>query len=167
MRYLIQLLQTLFFVLILSACVPSEANLGGADRLEQKEKNHEEQTTVKKIGQEIVDNENIMATVVEMIKSTEDSKETVTIIIDIFNKRNDSIVVFADDLSVDDRMIPEEGYSLRQEIEPEKVASAKLTIQQVEHIEFPAFEHNLEVHIQIQSLDNAEFKEEYDVKVIF
>lgn len=162
MRCFLQL-QLLFFILLLSGCVPSEANLGGADHSE----NGENHLSVREINQQIVDNEKIKATIVEMIQSTENAKKTVTILFDLFNKKDESIIVLAENLSVDDRMVPEEGFHLRQEIAPQKTADVRLIVEEVENIEFPLFEHNFELNLQLISINDPNEKDEYNVKVIF
>lgn len=64
-------------------------------------------------------------------------------------------------------MVPEEGFHLRQEIAPQKTADVRLIVEEVENIEFPLFEHNFELNLQLISINDPNEKDEYNVKVIF
>jgi len=144
----------LAFILILSACgVPSQSNLATPD--DKKEE--------KTIQQLVVDNENVKMTVLNMNKSN----STVTITFDILNKREDSIKIKAEQLSVDDRMVDESIYQLEDEILPHKAANVKLIIQQKEGVDFPEFKNDIEMELYISSLKDPSYVEQHLVNIIY
>lgn len=95
------------------------------------------------------------------------SNSTVTVTFDILNKREDSIKIKAEQLSVDDRMIDESIYQLEQEILPHKAANAKLMIQQKEGVDFPEFKNDIEMRLYISSLKDSSYVEQHLVNIIY
>jgi len=149
----------LFLVFILFACgVPSQSNLGKNERDEDKE---------REIRQLVADNEHVKITVLNMKKIKNQSKTTVTITFDILNKRKDAIIISAQRLSVDERMVDETIYEMHQEISPQKAANARLIIQQADEIEFPEFKNDLEMEMHISSTEDPSYFEKHPVKIIF
>jgi len=102
-----------------------------------------------------------------MKKNKNQSKTTVTITFDILNKRKDAIIISAQRLSVDERMVDETIYEMHQEISPQKAANARLIIQQADEIEFPEFKNDLEMEIHISSTEDPSYFEKHPVKIIF
>ncbi|MBB5148489.1 hypothetical protein [Ureibacillus thermosphaericus] len=158
---------------LLAACGDkTEENLSGdvdstdtetAEGTEDQTDNREQE-----INEVIVDNENVKATLVKIVKIQDETwGNSVEVVFDITNKRDHSIEVQARSVSVDDRMIDETILSMSQEVAPGKSATAKLTIQEFEGYEFPQFEKNLEMTLYFFSWDNVDYEEEHPVSVTF
>lgn len=171
------LLTAFIFSLGLAACGDTtEENLGGEvkDNTENTEndatKETEEATTndEKELNQIIVDNDNIKATLVKIVKKNDDVwGNTVEVVFDVTNKRKDSIEVQANSVSVDDVMVDETLLSMSQEVAPGKSAKATLTISEFEGYDFPAFEKNFEMILHVFSWDDYDYTEDHPVKVEF
>lgn len=175
------LLTAFIFSLGLAACGDTtEENLGGD--VENKESNTEntkngtgEETEEastndnKEINEVIVDNENLKATLVKIVKKQDEIwGNTVEVVFDVTNKRQDRIEVQANSVSVDDRMVDESLLSMSQEVAPGKSATATLTISESdEGKEFPAFEKNFEMTLHVFSWDDYDYTEDFPVKVEF
>lgn len=145
------------FIFVLSACgVPSQANLDSPEK----------ENEMKEIHQLVVDNEHVKITVLNMKKEKSRKNTTVTVTFDILNKRNDTIKIRAQRLSVDDRMADEQIYQLEEEITPKHAATAELVIQQINEKEFPKFKNDLELELCIISLDDPTYRETHPVKII-
>ncbi|SOC13133.1 hypothetical protein SAMN05880501_107109 [Ureibacillus xyleni] len=173
------LLSAFIFSLGLAGCgETTEENLGG--EVENTENNEntgndtsgdtEEAATndEKELNQVIVDNENLTATLVKIVKKNDEVwGNTVEVIFDVTNKRKDSIEVQANSVSVDDRMVDETLLSMSQEVAPGKSATATLTISEFEGYDFPAFENNFEMILHVFSWDDYDYSEDHPVKVEF
>lgn len=120
------------------------------------------------MNQVIVDNDNVKATLVKIVKK-EDSiwGRSVEVVFDVQNKRQESIEVQARSVSVDGRMVDETLLVMSQEVAPGKSATAKLKIEELDGYEFPEFKENLEMTLHIFSWDNMDYQENHPVKVTF
>lgn len=120
------------------------------------------------INQVIVDNANLKATLVKIVKVNDDIwGNSYEVIFDIQNKRSDTLTVQARNVSADGRMIDEMLLSMSQDIAPSKSASAKLTIQEMEGYEFPELKSDFEMTLHAFSWDNYDYEEDHPVKVTF
>lgn len=167
----------LFFSFALAACGDAtEEDLGGEvnntedqGNVETTEENTEEATNdEQELNQAIVDNENVKATLVKIVKKNDEVwGNTVEVIFDVENKRSDTIEVQARSVSVDDRMVDETILTMSQEVAPGKAATATLTFTEMEGYELPAFENNLEMQLHFFSWDNMDYEEDHPVQVTF
>lgn len=166
---------TLLLSLLIAACGGTEEeNLGGnVDSTEKTEsatdnETKEESSTDQELNQVIVDNDNLKATLVKIVKKKDDIfGNSVEVIFDITNKRADNIEVQARSVSVDDRMVDETLLSMSQEVAAGKSATATLTINEYEGYEFPKFENNFEMTLHIFSWDDYDYSEDHPVNVTF
>lgn len=171
----------IFSTLLLAACGDSstEENIGGdasnsengsasTEATPEEEANEEAKEESNDINELIVDNENVKATLIKIIKKTDaifgDSYE---IIFDVENKRSDSIEVQARSISADGRMVDDALTSMSQEVAPGKAATATLTINNYEGYEFPELNSDFEMELHIFSWDDYEYEESHPVKVTF
>lgn len=135
----------------------------GNEEAEKANKNEE-----KEFNELIVDNENIKATLVKIAKlSDEVWGNSIEVIFEIENKREDSIEVQARSVSADGRMIDDSLITMSQEIAPGKSASTKLEIMEMEGYEFPELKEDFEMTLHIFSWEDYEFEEDHPVKVQF
>lgn len=163
----------LFF--LLTACGATEESLGGeveeTESVQSDEKLEDGQSSNEsdenEINQVIVDNENLKATLIKIVKKEDPLwGKSVEVIFDVENKRQDSIEVQARSVSVDNRMVDEAMITMSQEVAPGKSATAKLTIHELEGYEFPEFNENFEMTLYIFNWD-FNYDEEHPVKVTF
>jgi hypothetical protein len=173
------LLLSLLALFMLTACgdnneentdntVKTENAEEGTD--EKDDENIEESTENKEyeFNQLIVDNENIKATLVKIAKlSDEVWGNSIEVVFEIENKREDSIEVQARSVSADGRMVDDTLISMSQEIAPGKSASAKLEIMEMEGYEFPELTSDFEMTLHVFSWENYEFEEDHPVNVQF
>ncbi len=139
------------------------AGAGDNDKTEEGSKNVENE-----INEVIVDNENIKATLVKIVKvSDEVWGNSIEVIFDIENKRTDSIEVQARSVSADGRMVDDTLITMSQEIAPGKAATAKLEIMETEGYEFPKLTSDFEMTLHVFSWENYDFEEDHPVKVQF
>lgn len=162
----------LIFVLLINACGTTEENMSGTVNENENNKTTDETEEAKKeeneINKVIVDNENVKATLVKIVKKNDDIfGNSVEVVFDIQNKRKDTIEVQARNVSVDDRMVDETILSMSQEIAAGKSATASLTINEFEGYDMPKFDKNFEMKLYFFSWDNMDFEEEHPVKVTF
>lgn len=163
---------TLVLSLGLAACgETTEENLGGttssnedvetADTEEVKEDSNE-------INELIVDNENVKATLVKIVKKSDEIwGNSYEVIFDVENKRADTIEVQANTISADGRMVDETITSMSQEVASGKTAKATLSITEMEGYEFPELNSDFEMELHIFSWDDYEWSEDHPVKVSF
>lgn len=161
----------LFF--LLAACgETTEENVNGkVENTEQTSEDtgtDEEEERANEINQVIVDNENVKATLVKIVKKEDPIwGRSIEVIFDVQNKRQDSIEVQARSVSADGRMVDEALLTMSQEVAPGKSATAKLTIQEFEGYEFPELKENFEMTLHIFSWDQMDYQEDHPVKVTF
>ena len=122
----------------------------------------------KEINEVIVDNENVKATLVKIVKVDDETwGKTIEVVFDVENKRSDSIEVQAREVSADGRMIDETLLTMSQEVAPGKAATAKLQISEYEDYDFPELTSDFEMQLHIFSWDNYDYEEDHPVKVTF
>lgn len=133
---------------------------------EQNEQN-ESDSSVKEFNQEIVDNENVKATLVSVERKTDSLfGDSVEVTFEVENKRSDTIEVQAREVSADGKMIDEAMLVMSQEVSSGKKADAVLTIQNFEEDgELPAMEENIEMLLHIFSWDDFDFSEDHEVTI--
>ncbi|MED3662949.1 hypothetical protein NST62_07040 [Ureibacillus sp. FSL K6-8385] len=163
----------LLLFLLLAACgETTEENVNGkVENTEQTSEDtgtDEEEERANEINQVIVDNENVKATLVKIVKKEDPIwGRSIEVIFDVQNKRQDSIEVQARSVSADGRMVDEALLTMSQEVAPGKSATAKLTIQEFEGYEFPELKENFEMTLHIFSWDQMDYQEDHPVKVTF
>lgn len=168
----------LLLTLVLAACGSTkEENVSGkvdtdkATSTEQEateEVSEEASNDENEINQLIVDNENVKATLVKIVKKSDDIwGNTIEVVFDVENKRSDTIEVQANTVSADGRMVDETLLSMSQEVAPGKAATATLTINEFEGYEFPTLESDFEMTLHIFSWDDYDYTEDHPVKVTF
>lgn len=122
----------------------------------------------QEFNQLIVDNENVKATLVDVIRKKDDIfGDEIRVKFEVENKTDHPIEVQARQVSADGKMIDETILSMSTEVAPGKIADAVLTISDYEGYEFPALEDNLEMILHIFSWENEDFSEDHEVKVHF
>ena len=158
----------------LVACGDSkEENLSGTtnnnkEATETEVKPEESKEDSNEINELIVDNENVKATLVKIVKKNDETwGNSYEVVFDIENKRADSIEVQARSISADGRMVDETITSMSQEVAAGKTAQAKLTISELEGYEFPELNSDLEMTLHVFSWENYEWYEDHPVKVSF
>lgn len=171
----------LLLTLALAACGSTSENVSGkvdtdkatsteqeATEEEAVESSEEASNDENEINQLIVDNENVKATLVKIIKKSDDIwGNTIEVVFDVENKRSDTIEVQANTVSADGRMVDETLLSMSQEVAPGKAATATLTINEYEGYDFPALESDFEMTLHIFSWDDYDYTEDHPVKVTF
>lgn len=162
----------LMLLLLLAACgETTEENVNGKvenTETEQTAEETEEDEKVNEINQVIVDNENVKATLVKIVKKEDPIwGKSIEVIFDVENKRQNSIEVQARSVSADGRMVDETLLVMSQEVAPGKSATAKLKIQEFEGYEFPELKENFEMTLHIFSWDQMDYQEDHPVKVTF
>lgn len=158
--------------LSLTACgETTEENVNGKvenTETEQTAEETKEDEKANEINQVIVDNENVKATLVKIVKKEDPIwGKSIEVIFDVENKRQDSIEVQARSVSADGRMVDETLLVMSQEVAPGKSATAKLEIQEFEGYEFPELKENFEMTLHIFSWDQMDYQEDHPVKVTF
>lgn len=119
-------------------------------------------------NQQIVDNENIKVTLIDVVKKKDDIfGNEIRVKFEVENKMDQAIEVQARQVSADGKMVDETILSMSTEIAPGKIADAVLTISDFEGYDFPALEDNLEMILHVFSWDNMDFTEEHKVVVNF
>ncbi|SDZ62874.1 hypothetical protein SAMN05421736_12291 [Evansella caseinilytica] len=120
------------------------------------------------LNMEIADNDNFKATLVS-IERSEDSVfgEKIEIKFDVENKRDETIVFQARDVSIDGRMVDDSLIFMSTEVASGKAADAVLTLQDVSDGELPAMENDFEMLLHVLSWDDFDFQEQAEVSVTF
>lgn len=160
--------------LLLGACGATETKEPKSVDSSEKSKNetNKEETKKeepKKLNQEIADTENIKATLISVEKKKDDVfGDTIEVMFEVENKRDDTIEIQAREVSADGKMVDEGMLSMSQEISGGKKADATLTIQSYDDgKEIPELKENLEMILYAFSWDNMDFEEEHNVKIDF
>lgn len=160
--------------LLLGACGATETKEPKSVDSSEKSKNetNKEETKKeepKKLNQEIADTENIKATLISVEKKEDDVfGDTIEVMFEVENKRDDTIEIQAREVSADGKMVDEGMLSMSQEISGGKKADATLTIQNYDDgKEIPELKENLEMILYAFSWDNMDFEEEHNVKIDF
>jgi hypothetical protein len=127
-----------------------------------------ESESEQSINQLIVDNEHYKATLISITKK-EDSifGNSYEVLFDIENRRSDTIVAQAREVSADGRMIDETILSMSDEIAPGKKGYAKLTISEYEGYDFPEITSDFEMILHVFSWDDYDWVDDNRVQVSF
>lgn len=135
-----------------------------ADKNEQSDK--EDGGKVREYNQQIVDNENIRATLVRVEHIVDETwdEERVEIVFEVENKRSDTIEVQAREVSADGKMIDDMMLVMSQEVAAGKLADAVLKIENYEG-DLPAMEDNIEMVLHIFSWDDMDYTEDHPVTI--
>lgn len=167
---------TLFAVLllVLAACggeaeekEVSSVESNGQDAEENAEDEQEtEQEESKEVDEVIVDNDNLKATLVDIVKveDKEWDEEKYEINFEIENKRNETIEVQANEVSADGKMI-DDFISFSETISGEKQADATMVVENYDG-DLPEMKNDLEFIFDVFSHD-FEYEEQHDVKIEF
>ncbi|HLR80561.1 MAG TPA: hypothetical protein VK119_08295 [Bacillota bacterium] len=166
----------LLFVLVLSlgtvliSCgkstnTPPKAEDEKADQ-EEKQKVDDQEAVEETVNQEIADTDNIKATLlsVEKIVDKELNQEKYEITFDVENKRDDTIIVTAKEVSSNDKMIDNRMLFMHQEISPGKSADAVLSIENIKG-ELPEIKETLEMTLHIMSTDHYDIEEQHQIVI--
>ncbi len=147
----------LFIVGALVACSSQASHPNNEEKKPEFEK--------QEFNQELVDNENIKATLSTFERKVdEDTGDTIEIIFEIENKRNDAIEVQARGVSADGNVIDEAMVKMSQKVSPGERAKAVLTIQNPEG-DLPVVEEEVDMFLHIFSWEDMDFTEDHDVKI--
>ena len=145
-----------------------ENNDGNETNVNKDNDKNKDNNDVNEINQVIVDNENVKATLVKITKISDDTwGNSIEVTFEVENRRNETIEVQARTVSADGRMIDETLLSMSQEVAPEKTATAKLSIMEMEGYDFPELTSDFEMTLHIFSWDNYDYEENHPVNVKF
>src|SRR5690625_2550394 len=127
----------------------------------------EDEGEVHEFNEEIVDNDDVSATLigVEKIVDKDWDEEKIEITFEVENKRDDTIEVQAREVSADGKMIDETMIMMNQEVSGGKHADAVLTIQNFDG-DLPEIEDNIEMILHIFTWEFY-FENDIDVKINF
>lgn len=169
MKKFFYLLSVLSLFLLLAACgETTEENVSGEVENADDQATEESETNENEINQVIVDNENVKATLVKIVKKDDPIwGKSIEVVFDVQNKRSETITVQANEVSADNRMVDEALITMSQDVASGKSATAKLTINELEGYDFPELKENFEMTLHIFSWDNYDYEENYPVKVTF
>ncbi|OEC03019.1 hypothetical protein GY31_04740 [Lysinibacillus sphaericus] len=121
-----------------------------------------------KINQVVVDNESYKATLVEIVKKTDDIwGNSIDVIYEIENKLDYTIGVQARSVSADGYMVDEAILNMSQEVGAGKKAKAILTISDFDGHDFPELKSDLEMQLYVFNYDTFIEIAEHEVKVSF
>lgn len=164
MKKALSIFMFIFIIGALAAC-GGDTDTQGGDNAGQEESQANE--NVKEFNQEIVDNDNVKATLISVERKTDDIfGDSVEITFEVENKRDDTIEVQAREVSADGKMIDQSMLTMSQEVASGKKADAVLTVQNYEEDgELPAMEENIEMLLHIFSWDNMDFTEDHEVTI--
>lgn len=169
MKRILLILAGVLSIGVLAACggdTGTDADNNAEPESEQNEQD-EVDTNVKEFNQEIVDNENVKATLVSVERKSDSLfGDSVEVTFEVENKRSDTIEVQAREVSADGKMIDEAMLVMSQEVSAGKKADAVLTIQNFEEDgELPSMEENIEMLLHIFSWDDFDFTEDHEVTI--
>lgn len=135
---------------------------------EATDEEDEAEVEVKEFDQEIVDNDSITAHLVsvEKIVDIDWDEEKYEITFEVENKRDDTIVVQAREVSADGKMIDESMLSMSQEISGGKLADAVLTIENYDG-DLPEIDSDVEMILHVFEWEDDDFTLDVDVKMEF
>lgn len=160
--------------LLLAACgETTEEKVGGnVENTElakegQAEKSAEEATTDSKdINQVVVDNEQYKATLLNIVKKSDDTwGNEINVTFEIENKTDLLITAQANNVSADGYMVDETILSMSQDVAAGKKAKAVLTISEFEGYDFPELKNDFEMVLNVFNGDTFDTLGEHDVKV--
>lgn len=180
MKRLFVLLSVMFLLVALTACggkevsdkeinnVESSEKDSGDNENKDSEKQEDDGNESKEFNQEIVDNDNVKATLISVKKIVDKTfnEEKVQVIFEVENKRDDTIIAQAREVSADGKMISESMLTMSQEVSSGKRADAILTIQNYDG-DLPSMEEDIEMILHIFSWDDMNFREDHKVKIDF
>lgn len=166
----------LALLLMLSACgstadssekeVDSVSGEPKGEPTEQVDSQESDDTQKKELNQEIANTDNVKITLlgVEKVIDKEWDEEKFLVTFEVENKRQDTIVAQAREVSADGKMIDESMLTMSTEISGGKKADAVLSIQNYDG-DLPALEENLEMILNIFSWDDYDFSEDHKVTI--
>lgn len=176
----IQILGTLgLSLLVFSACGTSGEKKEGKveTSVEKIEVNSAEVTEessgpkdeVTEYNQEILDNESIKVSLIDVkhIKKQEFGNEKYIISFDVENKTDKSITVQARDVSINNRMVDTGLLTMSTDITAGKSATADLEISSFSDDELPKLEGNLEMVLHTYSWDDMDHELDVPVNITF
>src|SRR5699024_8331228 len=143
-----------------------ETEEGAAEDKEEEEK--EEDSKEQQFNEEIVDNDDVKATLisVEKIAENEWDEDRIKITYEVEMKGQDTTVVEAREEPADGKMIDDMMISRSQEISGGKMADAVLEIENYDG-DLPEIEEDIEMILHIFSWDDHDFEGDVDVKIEF
>lgn len=157
MKKTVSLFMLIFVIGALVACGSNASHSNNEGKKPESEK--------QEFNQEVVDNENIKAMLSTFERKVDDDTEdTIEVIFEVENKRNDAIEVQARGVSADGNVIEEEMVKMSQKASPGEKVKAVLTIQNPEG-ELPEVEEEIDMFLHIFSWDDMDFTEDHDVKI--
>src|SRR5699024_7435805 len=92
------------------------------------------------------------------------NQEKYEITFDVENKRDDTIIVTAKEVSSNDKMIDNRMLFMHQEISPGKSADAVLSIENIKG-ELPEIKETLEMTLHIMSTDHYDIEEQHQIVI--
>lgn len=137
-----------------------------SDATEEESEDAEVESEVEEVGEVIVDDDNLKATLVN-IEKIEDSlfdEEYYEVNIEVVNKREDTIEVQAHEVSADDVMIDDMVF-FSETVSGGKTANATLTIQNFDG-DLPSMDSNLEFTLMVFD-EGFDVVTEEDVRIEF
>lgn len=178
MKRIIVSLSFILLVGLLSACGGGEkevtdkevGSVESTNKGETPESTEEkaEENDVQTFDQEIVDNEQIKATLisVEHIKDKTWDEERIQVKFEVENKGDTTVAVQAREVSADGKMLDESLLSMSQDVSAGKRADAILDIQNYDG-DLPVIEEDLEMILHIFSWDDMDYEQDHLVKIEF
>lgn len=172
------LLLIIVIILTMVGCAPSESeNISG--EVKELETNGADEDTENKdtedkdaedeidaINEEIVNDDNFRAVLVEIKKENDDIwGNSIKIKFELENKSEQTVEVQAREVSIDGKMVNESTSSMSQEISAGKTADGTLTINEFEDIELPKLEEELEMILHVFSWDDMDYRHDYPLKI--
>lgn len=168
-------------VLLLGACGDTETEkLSGTTNSEETNSTNEENSettetaeeeseeTSEDINEVVVDNENYKATLLNIVKKTDDIwGNSIDVTFEIENKMDKTIGVQSRSVSADGYMVDEALISMSQEVVAGKKAKAVLTISDYEGYDFPELNSDFEMQLHFFDYDSFEDIAQHEVKVSF
>jgi len=159
----------------LSACGDSEVTEKQVEKVESTDQTDKatpvkeakpEAEAPKQLNKEVVDNENIKATLtsIEFVKDPDFDEEYYEVTYEVENKTDANITVQSDSVSADGKMVDESLLVMSQDIAPGKKADCVLTIQDYEGGELPEMKENFEMNLWVFN-DDFSIEEQHKVSV--
>ena len=148
---------------VLAACGVESSGDAPEPKEEVKEVVKEEPKEQEKdYNQEVVNNEKITATIIDVKKE----EEVFQVTFEIENKSDKTIIVQSREVSADGKMIDDSMIFMSEEVSGGKKADAVLKIQNYdEEKEFPTIEENMELLLFVVNDDDLTSYEEYPVTI--
>lgn len=135
---------------------------------EEETEESDDDSEVHEFNQELIDDENMKATIVDIKKVYDEDwdEEKILVNFEIENKKEDLITAQARNVSINNKMVDESFLMMSQDIASGKAADATLTIESYTDDEIPELEDNLEMILYIYD-ENFDYENEIDVSVSF